>query len=1534
MNLAPVADVSDKNSFMASRSFSNDYLIAGRCVETSVKYMKQEGLITCLKHFPGYGNATDTHNGTYVDKRTADELKEDINVFAKGIDAGAATVMVSHITVEAIDKNNPASLSEKVINSIRNLGFDGVIITDDLGMGALAGEDDVYVRAVNAGNDVLEVTNYEEAKNAIMDAINADKIKVKRINEAVTRILTLKFEYGIINEEDFQASVSSAVGNSNVCDLAISQIGKPYVVGAEQPEVGFDCSGLVVWVYQEAGYDWGGTRLTANGFSQIGREISRDQLKPGDLICTGWNGSKYGHIIIYIGNNEVVGAEAVCSLPWDQHTSGACTSGCCVRRRQMTDDELNGTTNKYFTLDDYYTGTGKVQTNENFVTNFLNAAKEVTDYVKENNFLYGHANYMPPREDGTTNNDGSKHISCDRLVSWALYKCGYTDQPEHGLCTTSVSSPLMDYCKEKGWQRIDDVNDVQAGDIVFSGSTNASKTTASHTFICAGENLRYDCGSVERIRLTDKYSSYSSQPFNEPITNFVCAYRVTTGYSGSYEVSVDSAEVDNFQGTIKLRRVTPNKSVGVLKDVSTGATTEKGTYVEASSVGLGTKEDIPESLKEKMDGISMNGLSGTSYDELSYLTIPYYDFNGKVQKGHMVVNKELADEVLLIFQELYNIQYPIERMDTVEELYDEMNEVDFGDDANKDAGTKLDITSMWHNNTSAFNDRNTSSGSSSNHALGCAIDINPLINPYVTSNYYSPLNAEKYTDRSMSGWTNKEKDAVISKDSKIYEIFTKYGWTWGGDWDDTKDYQHFEKTDLTNVAHILSISVEDEEDDEEDDEEEKGKVISTSSGNTQNNAGINSKIYDLKYVSKELFEQHVEDGNKQALNEFTIDEDDGNKIIVATWSVTNGETKLTTKKFQASDTYTEKYTMPIEYLLAYYIDTRNKEFVIDLADLAMNSEFILAIQDNVTTTKTEVFKSVNVKTYKGPSRIFVSDETGETTLESSNLTENVSTSIDLTYGDTWFVKFYKDINYSSSDLNRSGRINTVQTIDGNVQISEVSKETSEEKYKTVDDDGHSYFIVTTTTTTTVDNTISYKYNTGEMHVIGNEQKFITIYKKNQDFRTLLKPEWLFKVLEQQEKTANMVDLTKYLIYLARGQKYDYGVTKYDFSEYEPEDFSKISIGVFGSDILLDYLKSWENPTVWYYQTDKIGYSSYVAKYITEDKTKYICFDDGLSTRNFGFGVCHYYSGHFNNQDVYASVGIDITQYFNIGSLLDVEIVDKVKLMIVENNRKVITSNLEKAGISLEEYQLQALDAICYQWGPYGTINDFIKAYQQYGDTEALRQNFTHHGDKPFLTGDNARAYEIKRANANWTLFHEGRYLTSDGGELDPSDYTSVNVGEIASISLDQRMSYVFPSGTPNSASEMGQYLTTITVPINNSSGVPTTTQITCHKAIADELVAIFTEMQAVGFRITDAYSYSWRSMASGTGSRSHHSYGLAIDINASANPAAYWGYKPDPTSPYYINEQIVNIWKAHGFYWGGDWSPSYYDPMHFSYTNH
>lgn len=135
----------------------------------------------------------------------------------------------------------------------------------------------------------------------------------------------------------------------------------------------------------------------------------------------------------------------------------------------------------------------------------------MADYVRENQFNYGNALINPAID------DSEKLVSCDRYVGWVLYNMGFTDQPEKQGLTVHV---LRDYCLDKGWEEINSVNELQAGDIVF---TNFNGDPYGHTFICAGPAdrdgywIRYDCGNQGRIR--------SQQPFTEPINGFTKAIR-------------------------------------------------------------------------------------------------------------------------------------------------------------------------------------------------------------------------------------------------------------------------------------------------------------------------------------------------------------------------------------------------------------------------------------------------------------------------------------------------------------------------------------------------------------------------------------------------------------------------------------------------------------------------------------------------------------------------------------------------------------------------------------------------------------------------------------------------------------------------------------------------------------------------------------------------------------------------------------------------------------------------------------------------
>lgn len=390
---------------------------------------------------------------------------------------------------------------------------------------------------------------------------------------------------------------------------------------------------------------------------------------------------------------------------------------------------------------------------------FFAAVKDVADtvYAHRSEYVYGHSTTTPPCEKEAS--DGMKHISCDRLIAKALYNLGVTDQKAGGITIWDT-----DFLEAHGFRKIESQSEVQHGDIIVQGDGNKPV----HWFVVDtcdsnGNCTKYDMGSNDRIQ--------SKQPM--------------TG-------QLDAGGNHKFMAAYRVNYASPEN------------------VVTTDSEGLGEKRDITSSTVDKdnknLVSRMQKSLRLSSYSNLSYLIIPYYNFEGKVEKGEMVVCRELADEVLLIFQELYKIKYPIERMELVD---------------NYDA---IDWKSIKANNTSAFNYRKANDGKKeydnlSNHAYGKCIDINPLINPYIV-NYHVSLDSaytthelggnpdynDKYKYRdTMTGWTDIEKKARIAKGTEIYNIFTKYGWQWleyAGDTNKDLDSQHFQKLDTTNVKVI------------------------------------------------------------------------------------------------------------------------------------------------------------------------------------------------------------------------------------------------------------------------------------------------------------------------------------------------------------------------------------------------------------------------------------------------------------------------------------------------------------------------------------------------------------------------------------------------------------------------------------------------------------------------------------------------------------------------------------------------------------
>ena len=203
-NLAPVADVSENpTDYIYSRTLGKNADDTGQYVKLSVRAYNEAGVTCVLKHFPGYGSNINTSHTISVDEREYSEFtSKDFIPFTEGIKANAPCIMISHNTVVSMDVANPASLSSSVHDILRTrLGFTGIIMTDDLADSAeydKIGEVDVFLNAINAGNDILYTSEYEEGLPAVVKAVQTGKISEQRINTSVIRIIAWKLKYGII----------------------------------------------------------------------------------------------------------------------------------------------------------------------------------------------------------------------------------------------------------------------------------------------------------------------------------------------------------------------------------------------------------------------------------------------------------------------------------------------------------------------------------------------------------------------------------------------------------------------------------------------------------------------------------------------------------------------------------------------------------------------------------------------------------------------------------------------------------------------------------------------------------------------------------------------------------------------------------------------------------------------------------------------------------------------------------------------------------------------------------------------------------------------------------------------------------------------------------------------------------------------------------------------------------------------------------------------------------------------------------------
>ena len=205
VNLGPVCDVSQNPSdYIYKRTLGKSGKETAPAISAIVSQMKKDRMGSVLKHFPGYGSNVDTHTGIAVDTRSIESFRQnDFLPFTAGIKAGAGGVMINHNIINCLDKGHPASLSPAVVKTLRNeLGFNGVIMTDDLSMSAITKYTDgknAAVSAVIAGSDMLISSDFVNQYNAVLSAVKNGTISKSRIRQSVLRIVQWKINLGLIS---------------------------------------------------------------------------------------------------------------------------------------------------------------------------------------------------------------------------------------------------------------------------------------------------------------------------------------------------------------------------------------------------------------------------------------------------------------------------------------------------------------------------------------------------------------------------------------------------------------------------------------------------------------------------------------------------------------------------------------------------------------------------------------------------------------------------------------------------------------------------------------------------------------------------------------------------------------------------------------------------------------------------------------------------------------------------------------------------------------------------------------------------------------------------------------------------------------------------------------------------------------------------------------------------------------------------------------------------------------------------------------
>lgn len=768
---------------------------------------------------------------------------------------------------------------------------------------------------------------------------------------------------------------------------------------------------------------------------------------------------------------------------------------------------------------------------------------------------------------------------------------------------------------------------------------------------------------------------------------------------------------------------------------------------------------------------------------------------------------------------------------------------------------------------------------------------------------------------------------------------------------------------------------------------------------TQGIVRINRQYVDgtvklLDFMEYDRFKEKVESGNKEATRVFSIDES-GNLCIAKYYSVevngTQTEYTLTEEKI-AYRNYISQYTMPIEFLIANLMVSQSANYVAALADLVKkNSSINFAIfdaEDEVTEVYTEN-KTIFNRTYREPE--YLPDgtyleggyevTTTTSTQKTTTITKTNSITAGVTNANTWSIKqtneyTKKEQPSEPSHQEENGPTETPGEGEGswvieNRQITDTSsinrdwekvgegtKEINKELFcglwknstgiyrngALFDPDGK---IVG------YEKPLSTKEKNAKQILLATEKKL----KEKQDSIAEEDQQKLNDIVNELETYLNDIEIekrNKMLKKLTKKLKKEYfnvfgewwwlhGVEK-DFEEVfmeeEDKEEDENEEEISENEILEYPILNIQSADEWLYDLLEKNEKTQMQAEIMRFMFHYYKYQEELDIDLSIFDTSNYEEISYNGAS-YESLNLTTEDIVILNKITSAErgggTQRQQEYVVSVILNRVLASGWPNTveGVVFQKNQFQPTRNGAYEKArPTATTKAAVQSVIKNGDTTG--------GAVYFMTPASVPGQQSWLKNCMY-LFNDG-----DGSPNGSHDFftkksvlrelSKYQVGIPSGGSSSEKLAALFPDGIPNTEAQMQKYIATVKININNKSGKKVSTNLRVHKALASDVVAIFDEIQESGYRAYSVGAYTWRAMAASS-SRSHHSYGVAIDINPNENymikngsivAGSFW--KPGENQ-YSItpNGPVVQAFTKRGWTWGGTWKSSK-DYMHFSYT--